>query len=61
MKKGRKKGVIVVLCVVAAALLLSTNSFYRVGQGEEALVLTFGHVTDTKGPGLYWKIPLCKA
>lgn len=61
MKQGRKKGVIVILCVVAAALLLGASSFYRVGQGEEALVLTFGHVTDTKGPGLYWKIPLIQS
>lgn len=61
MKQGRKKGVIVILCVVAAALLLGAGSFYRVGQGEEALVLTFGHVTDTKGPGLYWKIPLIQS
>jgi len=30
---------------------------YRVGQGMEALVLTFGRVTDRNGPGLYLKIP----
>lgn len=61
MKQGRKKGAIVMVCVVAAILLLGAGSFYRVGQGEEALVLTFGHVTDTKGPGLYWKIPLVQS
>lgn len=61
MKHGRKKGLIVVLCVIVAVLLLGTNSFYRVGQGEEALVLTFGRVTDTKGPGLYWKLPLVQS
>ena len=36
---------------------LSATSFYRVGQGEQALVITFGSVTDTHGPGLYWRIP----
>lgn len=61
MKQGRRKGAIVLLCVIAAILLLGTNSFYRVGQGEEALVLTFGRVTATKGPGLYWKIPLVQS
>ena len=61
MKQGRRKGAIVIGCVVAAVLLLGAGSFYRVGQGEEALVLTFGHVTDTKGPGLYWKIPLVQS
>ncbi len=61
MKQGRKKGAIVIVCVVAAVLLLGAGSFYRVGQGKEALVLTFGHVTDTKGPGLYWKIPLVQS
>ena len=52
----------VVIAVIAAlAGLLGLNSFYRVGQGEEALVLTFGRVTDTKGPGLYWKLPLIQS
>ena len=58
MKAKTKTGLIVIAVVVAVALLLSLNSFYRVGQGEEALLLTFGRVTATKGPGLYWKIPL---
>lgn len=58
MKGKWKIGGIVAAILVVAALVLGSNSFYRVGQGEEALVLTFGRVTDTKGPGLYWKIPL---
>lgn len=49
---------IIIACVVVLVAVLALNSFYRVGQGEEALVLTFGRVTDTKGPGLYWKVPL---
>lgn len=46
------------LCVALVLGILAFNSFYRVGQGEEALVLTFGKVTDRKGPGLYWKLPV---
>lgn len=49
---------IIIACVVVLVAVLALNSFYRVGQGEEALVLTFGRVTDTKGPGLYWKVPI---
>lgn len=56
-----KKGIAAALCVIAAAVLLAGGSFYRVGQGEEAVVLTFGRVTDTKGPGLYWKIPMIQS
>lgn len=58
MKRKLKPTVIIAICAVAVILVLASNSFYRVGQGEEALVLTFGRVTDTKGPGLYWKVPL---
>ena len=47
-----------VLVVIAVIIALASNSFFRVGQGEEALVLTFGRVTATKGPGVYWKVPL---
>lgn len=62
MKSGKfKKGAIATLCIALAAVLLASGCFYRVGQGEEAIVLTFGRVTDTKGPGLYWKIPLIQS
>lgn len=54
--KWKKTGVIVLAAVVVLGALAAT-SFYRVGQGEEALVLTFGRVTDTRGPGLYWENP----
>ncbi|MBR6568836.1 MAG: FtsH protease activity modulator HflK [Clostridia bacterium] len=54
---GMKKGLLITLCVVAVILIIAGSSFYRVGQGEEALVITLGRVTDRKGPGLYWKIP----
>ncbi len=59
--KEMKKGLSIILCVAVLAVLLASGSFYRVGQGEEALVITLGRVTDTKGPGLYWKIPLIQS
>ena len=57
MKKKTSPIGIIMLFILIAGIALSATSFYRVGQGEEALVLTFGRVTDRKGPGLYWKIP----
>jgi len=56
--KGLKKGAIAAVCVALLLVLTAGDCFYRVGQGEEALLITFGRVTDTKGPGLYWKLPL---
>lgn len=48
---------LVLLIALAIVILLVSTSFYRVGQGEEALVITFGSVTAKNGPGLYWRIP----
>ncbi|MBQ8556246.1 MAG: FtsH protease activity modulator HflK [Clostridia bacterium] len=47
--------------VIAIAGLTAWSGFYRVGQGEEALVLTFGEVTGKNGPGLYWHIPFVQS
>ena len=52
---GKLVALLVVLALVGITLL---TGFYRVGQGEEALVITFGRVTATHGPGLYFRIPL---
>ncbi len=48
-----------VVLVLAGIILLS--GFYRVGQGEEAMVITFGRVTATHGPGLYFRIPFVQS
>ena len=58
MKRKMKAGVIALICVLVLAVLVGWSGFYRVGQGEEALVLTFGKVTTVNGPGLYWHFPL---
>ncbi len=53
---------IVVLVLVAIVLLLSVTSFYRIKQGENAVVLTFGEVTSTKtAAGLYWHLPIVQS
>ncbi|MHC1785763.1 MAG: FtsH protease activity modulator HflK [Christensenellales bacterium] len=58
MTAAKKKGrLLALLILVVVAGLLVFSGLYRVGQGEEALVITFGRVTDTKGPGLYWRMP----
>lgn len=54
-KKHGKTAVWLIILALAAALIL--GGLYRVGQGEQALVITFGQVTDTNGPGLYWRMP----
>ena len=53
-KKGRWGLVLIALAIIAA---LVAGGLYRVGQGEQALVITFGKVTRTNGPGLYWHMP----
>ena len=55
VKKKNRIGLWLLLLIVVAAL--AVGGLYRVGQGEQALVLTFGEVTDTNGPGLYWRMP----
>lgn len=58
MKRKVSVALILAIALVAVAALTGVSGFYRVGQGEEALVLTFGRVTDHKGPGLLWYCPL---
>ncbi len=57
MRKNPKPGLIILLIFVVIIVVAAVSGFYRVGQGEEALVLTFGRVTDQNGPGLYWHVP----
>ncbi len=61
MRKSLKPGLIVTLIVIVLVIIIGVTGFYRVGQGEEAIVLTFGRVTDQNGPGLYWRIPFIQS
>jgi len=57
MRKAPKPGLVILLVIIVIVLIIAATGFYRVGQGEEALVITFGRVTDQNGPGLYWHVP----
>lgn len=51
--------VVVVLYIVIGAFVLIALSGFRVAQQfERALVFRFGRYIDTRGPGLFWIIPL---
>lgn len=60
MPKRLKTSRIILLTLLAVLAIVFGTSFYRVGQGEQALVVTFGSVTGQNGPGLYWKIPFAQ-
>ena len=47
--------------LAAIVVLLCVFSIYKVDEGEEALVLTFGEVTAHQGPGLHWHIPIAQS
>ncbi len=57
MNTSKKPLLGIILVIVVIVGILAYSGFYRVGQGEEALVITFGKVTDRHGPGLYWRVP----
>ena len=48
--------VIVVVCVILAAVT-ALNSFYTIGEQENAVVTTFGVPQTVTSPGLHFKIP----
>lgn len=49
------------LVVVAILVLTGITSIYRIDEGEQALVLTFGELTKTNDKaGLYWHIPIAQ-
>jgi membrane protease subunit HflK len=53
--KVRAIAIVVVLIVVA---IIGLSGFYEVKQGEQAVVLTFGQITESKDAGLYWHMPM---
>lgn len=52
---------ILLVAVFAVVVLTAWSGVYRVGQGEEALVLTFGEVTGKEGPGIHWHVPFVQS
>ncbi len=59
MKKAKLP--VMLLAIVAVIVLIAWSGVYRVGQGEEALVLTFGEVTGKEGPGIHWHVPFVQS
>jgi regulator of protease activity HflC (stomatin/prohibitin superfamily) len=39
------------------ALMIFFGGWYTVNQGDRALVLRFGRVVETSGPGFHFKVP----
>ncbi len=50
----------IALALAIAVVLLGISGVYRVSEGEEALLLTFGRLTGTRAPGLYWHMPIAQ-
>ena len=46
--------------IILAILILCMNSFYNVGEQEQAVITMFGQVQGVKSAGLYAKIPFIK-
>ena len=55
--KGHMVRRIVILGLVAVLALIGLSGIYQVRQGDQAVVLTFGQIKDTRESGLYWHIP----
>ena len=57
IKKGIKWGGIAAAAVILAGVL-STGSFYQIGEQEQAVLVTFGKPQAVTETGLHFKIPL---
>lgn len=58
MKGQHKVRTLAVLVLIGLVVIICLTGIYRVDQGEQAVVLTFGQITDSKEPGLYWHAPV---
>ncbi len=55
---GMKKAKIIILCVLAAVVLLAAGTcFYTVDDKQQAVVTTFGKVTDVTDAGVHFLLP----
>lgn len=55
--KKLKKALIAILVILLLALIAST-CWYTVDEKQQAVVITFGKVTDVTGAGMHFKLPL---
>lgn len=56
MKEHRIRN-IALLVVALAIVAVGLSGIYQVRTGDQAVVLTFGRITDTRESGLYWHVP----
>lgn len=49
--------VVKIVAVVLVVLILGVNSYYTIGEQEQAVVTTFGKPESVSSPGLHFKIP----
>ncbi len=51
------KAILIAAIVIIAALALFSTSWYTVDEKQQAVVTTFGKVTDVTGAGIHFKLP----
>lgn len=56
-KKGGGKRTVLIAAVLVVAAILAFDSFYKIGEQENAVVVTFGVPQSVTTPGLHFKIP----
>lgn len=60
-RRGPRAGHIAVVLVLVAALLVGFNSFYSIGEQENAVVTTFGSPQAVTASGLHFKLPFIQS
>ena len=55
---AKKIRTITILILIAVVGIIGLSGIYRVNQGEQAVVLTFGEKSDVKEAGMYWHLPM---
>ena len=53
-----KRKIILIIAIAALALVIILTSFYTVDDKQQAVITTFGQVTDITNAGLHFKLPL---
>ena len=54
----RSKKILLTTLIVFVGIIVALDSWYTVNQGDRALVLRFGRVIETSGPGFHFKVPI---
>lgn len=56
-RRGLGKGILFAVLGLVIVAVLALNSFYKIGEQENAVVVTFGVPQAVTAPGLHFKIP----